>query len=113
MEIHIKGKFQKTNRSIYTAKEAAGLPWIGEGFVFVQYLTEDIFVGDVFILEDGTEIILKEIKLQFDTEQPLTSMNAGWKGLCRFDNLNLDKIPVVRDWFNNTTDIPAQKKAVV
>lgn len=105
MQIHIKGKFKRANRWPFKAD----CPWIDEGFVFVAYLNEDIFLGDVFELEDGTEITLREIKLQFDTKEPLTSMGAGWKCLCRFENLNLDPIPVVRDWFSDI-DIPATRK---
>ena len=75
--------------------------WIGDGFVFVDYLDEDIFLEDIFILKDGTEIILKEIKLQFDTKEPLKEMGSGWKCLCKFTNLDLKRIPSASTWSSN------------
>lgn len=59
MEIQIIGKFEPGNPQ----KQINHIPWMVEGFVFVQYLFADIFLGDLFILEDGTEISLQEIKL--------------------------------------------------
>ena len=110
MEIRISGKFERSNRSIYTQKEIDKLFWIGDGFVFVQYIPEDIFLGDVFILEDGTEIKLLEIKLQFDTKEPLEMMGHGWKCLCRFENLDLKSVRSVRDWFSGEPVILANRK---
>jgi hypothetical protein len=110
MEIKISGKFENKNRSLYTQKEIDEVWWIGEGFVFVQYLTEDIFLGDVFVLEDRTEITLRQIKLQFNAKESLTMMSRGWKCLCKFDNLNLDKIPAVKDWFHTDAVIIARRK---
>jgi len=98
MEIRIIGKL--TRRIAY----------IGDGFVFVDYLNADIFLEDVFVLEDGTEIILREIKLQFDTKEPLTEMGSGWKCLCRFDNFDLSRVPSVENWFDGNTRIIARKK---
>lgn len=68
MEIQIAGKFEPNNPSLYSQKEIEQISWIGDGFVFIQYLAEDIFLGDVFILGDDTEITLREIRLQFDTK---------------------------------------------
>ena len=110
MEIRIKGKFERNNRSIFTQNEIDGISWNGDGFVFVDYLEEDVFLGDVFVLKNGTEIILKEIRLQYNTEEPLTMMGHGWKCLCKFDNLDLDKVPAVKDWFDNIPFIVAIKK---
>lgn len=110
MEIRIRGKFERSNRHFYTQKDIDQIPWIGEGFVFVDYLNEDIFLHDVFVPENGKEIILREIKLQFDTKEPLTMMGRGWKCLCRFDNLDLENITAVKDWFASTAFIMAKKK---
>lgn len=104
MKIRIIGKFEKT------AEEVNRVSWIGDNFVFVWYLPGDILLGDVFILEDGTEIILKEIKLQFDTKEPLTMMSHGWKCFCRFEGLDLNKVPVAQDWYDNTPSIIAIRK---
>lgn len=110
MEIRISGRFEPSNNFLYTQRDIDQVWWIGDGFVFVQYLPEDIFLGDVFILEDGVEITLREIKLQFDTKEPLTMMEHGWKCLCRFENLNLSKIPAVKDWFENDSFVVARRK---
>jgi hypothetical protein len=110
MEIRISGKLDRHNRAFFTKKESAELSYIGDGFVFVDYLDEGIFLGDIFILENGTEIILKEIKLQFDTKEPLTEMGSGWKCLCKFDNLDLKKIPTISAW--NSNFIIANRKEI-
>ncbi len=110
MEISIAGKLECSNRTLYTQREIDELSWVGDGFVFVQYLPQDIFIGDVFILADGTEITLQEIKIQFNTKEPLTTIEHGWKCLCRFDNLNLDDVPAVKDWFVGESIIVARKK---
>ena len=110
MEIRIAGKFEPNNTTLYSPNEIKQTSWVGEEFVFIDYLDEDIFLGDVFILEDGTEITLREIKIQLDTKEPWTMMGHGWKCLCRFEGIDLDKVPVVRDWFNNTPKIVARRK---
>ena len=110
MQINILGKCDPDSRELYDHSERKELLRIGQGFVFVDYLPEDIFINDVFILDDGTEIILREIKLQFDTKEPLTEMGHGWKCLCRFEGLDLDKLPSVRDWFKINLKIVARRK---
>ena len=100
MEIRIKGKFEGSHQ----------IPWIGEGFVFVDYLDEDIFLGNVFVLKDGTEICLQEIKIQFYSKEPITMIGHGWKCLCRFDNLDLEQLSVVKDWFDKAPFIIATRK---
>ena len=94
MEIRISGKIKRP-----------------KGFVFVLHLTEDIYLDDVFILGDGTEIILREIKIQFDTKEPWTMMYQGWKCLCRFDNFDLKKVNAARGWSNEPV-IVAKRKGV-
>jgi hypothetical protein len=98
MEIRIIGKLTRRITNI------------GDGFVFVDYLDADIFLEDVFVLEDGTEIILIEIKLHFDTKEPLTEMGSGWKCLCRFDNFDLSQVPSVGDWFDGDRHLIAKRK---
>ena len=110
MEIRIRGKLEQSNRSLYTQDEIDAISWIGNEFVFVEYLEEDIFLDDVFILETGEEIILREIKLQFKTKKPLTMMGHGWKCLCRFDNLDLTKIPAAKDWFDEPSVVVAKRR---
>jgi hypothetical protein len=108
MEIYIKGKFESSN---YSRKELKQISWIENGFVFVDYLPDDIAVGDVFTLENGEEIILIEIKLQFETKESLTAIGKGWKCLCKFENLDLKNIPSTKDWYDSATNIIAKKKA--
>ena len=110
MEIKILGKCDPDSRELYVYKENKDLSGIGQGLVFVDYLSEDIFLNDVFILEDNTEIILREIKLQFETKEQITEMGHGWKCLCRFEGLDLDKLPAVRDWFTSNFKIVAKRK---
>lgn len=123
MEIRIIGKIEPLDRPAFDKKTSDqllhfgessvlidSLNWVGEGFVFVDYLNEDIFLGDVFILDDKTEITLLEIKLQFNTRERLTMMGHGWKCLCRFLNLNLENVPVASDWFDTTPIIIATRK---
>jgi hypothetical protein len=110
MEIRIVGKLEPNNTTLYSPNEIEQISWIGEGFVFIDYLDEDIFLSDVFILEDGIEITLREIKIQFDTKEPWTMMDRGLKCLCRFEGFDLNKVPVVKDWFSNTSKIVARRK---
>jgi hypothetical protein len=101
MEIRITGKYDRLVNNI---------PWLSDGLVFVDYLEEDIFLEDRFLLESGEEIVLKEIKLQFDTKEPLTEMGRGWKCLCRFDGIDLTKIPAVKNWGGNPIMIAKRKE---
>lgn len=107
MQIRIQGKFDEL---LLTKKERNELWWLKNGLVFVSYLEEDIFLEDVFILTEGTEITLKEIKLQFDTKEPLTIMGKGWKCLCKFQNLDLNKLMPVKDWGNSENNLIAVRK---
>ena len=50
MEIRIAGKFEPNNTTLYSPNEIEQTSWVGEEFVFIDYLDEDIFLGDVFIL---------------------------------------------------------------
>jgi hypothetical protein len=107
MKIQILGKI---DHSFYTKKEIKTIPWISEGLVFVSYLTEDIFLGDVFVLEDETEITLQEIQTEFEGKEPLTMMGRGWKCLCRFNNLDLGKLPAIKSWLGAETIMIASRK---
>ena len=110
MEIKILGKCDPKNLKLYTHSERKELSRIGQGFVFVDYIPEDIFLNEQFILDNGTVITLKEIKLQFETEEQLAVMGHGWKGFCRFEGLDLDNLPAVRDWFASNFKIVARRK---
>ena len=110
MEINILCKCDPDDWKLYTQSEKKELCTIGQAFVFVDYLCEDIFLNDVFILKDDTKIKLYEIKLQFETKDPLMEMGHGWKCLCRFNGLELDKLPAVRDWFTSNFKIATKRK---
>lgn len=88
MEITILGRVNNDSLQI---------DYLDNEYVFVDYVNEDVCVGDIFKFGPHT-IELLDIKLQFKVNQPLTRIDKGWKFIGKFAWLDLTQLPSLLGW---------------
>jgi hypothetical protein len=97
MEIRIFGRVDNDTLKI---------DYLTNEHVFVDYLDEDVFLGDVFKCGAHT-IRLKEIQLQWpgDEGQKYEMMAKGWKYIGLFEWLDVTQLPALRGWLTQYMDM--------